>query len=93
MNRVISFLLHTVIDKKNRTVPVDIIQHLAQRSSLVLQCHMFTAAADRHIRLLEAGVCTSPGQNLVMAEAMFSKADRASEEGKAWMASRALLLW
>lgn len=38
-------------------------------------------------------MCASPGQNLVMAEAMFSKADRASEEGKAWMASRALLLW
>lgn len=46
-----------------------------------------------HVRVRAWVFCARPGQNLVTAEAMFSRADRASEEGKAWMASRALLLW
>lgn len=33
------------------------------------------------------------GQNFVTVLAMFSKAERASEEGKHWVDSRALLPW
>lgn len=56
-------------------------------------CSRPLASADKDPSRLYRSVCVCPGQNLVTAEAMFSKADRASEEGKAWMASRALLPW
>lgn len=64
-------------------------------SKTKLICSRSLASADKDPSRLYRSVCmcVCPGQNLVTAEAMFSKADRASEEGKAWMASRALLPW
>lgn len=43
--------------------------------------------------LASRGRCVGTPQSLVTAAAMFSRAARASEGGKAWMASRALLPW
>lgn len=89
--------------QQSRAVSPDMSQHLAHKKficlwnvkcSLVLILLPVQTDTSSIQRLCEyVCVCVSPGQILVMAEAMFSKADRASEEGKAWMASRALLPW